>query len=89
MRPKLHADQLADGGGAALAAEVGAISADHLEFANDDGLRAMAAAGVFAVALPFASLYLRQPPLDARRCLDAGVTVAVATDFNPGSAAVL
>jgi imidazolonepropionase len=86
LRPKLHADQLADGGGAALAAEVGAISADHLEYANDDGLRAMAAAGVVAVALPIASLYLRQPPLDARRCLAAGVSVAVATDFNPGSA---
>jgi imidazolonepropionase len=86
LRPKLHADQLADGGGAALSAEVGAISADHLEFASDDGLRAMAAAGVVAVALPLASLYLRQPPLDARRCLAAGVTVAVATDFNPGSA---
>jgi imidazolonepropionase len=86
LRPKLHADQLADGGGASLAAEFGAISADHLEFANDDGLRAMAAAGVVAVALPIASLYLRQPPLDARRCLAAGLTVAVATDFNPGSA---
>ena len=85
LRPKLHADQLADGGGAALAAEVGAISADHLEYANDHGLRAMAAADVVAVALPLASLYLRQPPLDARRCLAAGVTVAVATDFNPGS----
>jgi imidazolonepropionase len=88
MRPKLHADQLADGGGAALAAEVGAISADHLEFANDAGLRAMADAGVVAVALPIASLYLRQPPLDARRCLAAGVTVAVATDFNPGTAPI-
>src|SRR5207253_2598995 len=86
LRPKLHADQLADGGGAALAAEVGAASADHLEFAGDDGLRAMAAAGVVAVALPIASLYLRQPPLDARRCFAAGVPVAVATDFNPGSA---
>jgi imidazolonepropionase len=86
LRPKLHADQLADGGGAALAAEVGAVSADHLEYASDDGLRAMAASDVVAVALPLASLYLRQPPLDGRRCLAAGVTVAVATDFNPGSA---
>jgi imidazolonepropionase len=86
LRPKLHADQLADGGGAKLAAEVGAISADHLEYANDDGLKAMAHAGVVAVLLPLATLYLRQPPLDARRCLAAGVPVAVATDFNPGSA---
>lgn len=86
LRPKLHADQLADGGGAALAAEVGAISADHLEFASEAGLKAMGHHGVVAVMLPLASLYLRQPPLDARRCLAAGVPVAVATDFNPGSA---
>jgi imidazolonepropionase len=86
LRPKLHADQLADGGGAKLAAEVGAISADHLEFASDDGLRAMAQAGVVAVLLPLATLCLRQPPLDAQRCFAAGVPVAVATDFNPGSA---
>ena len=86
LRPKLHADQLADGGGATLAAEVGAISADHLEFASDDGLKAMAQGGVIAVLLPLATLYLRQPPLDARRCIAAGVPVAVATDFNPGSA---
>lgn len=86
LRPKLHADQLADGGGAQLAAEIGAISADHLEYASDQGLKAMAHAGVVAVLLPLATLYLRQPPLDARRCIAAGVPVAVATDFNPGSA---
>ena len=86
LRPKLHADQLSDSGGASLAAEVGAISADHLEHASDAGLKAMAQAGVIAVLLPFAALYLNQPPLDARRCLAAGVPVAVATDFNPGSA---
>ena len=86
MRPKLHVDQLSDGGGAALAAEVGAASADHLEHASDAGLAAMAEAGVVAVSLPLASLYLRQPPLDARRAMEAGVAVAVATDFNPGSA---
>jgi imidazolonepropionase len=85
LRPKLHADQLNDTGGAALAAEVGAISADHLEYASDDGLRAMAAAGAVAVLLPIATLYLRQPPLDMARCRAAGVPVAVATDFNPGS----
>lgn len=86
LRAKLHADQLADGDGSRLAAEVGAISADHLEYANDAGLRAMAEAGVVAVLLPIATLYLRQPPLDARRAVQAGVPVAVATDFNPGSA---
>lgn len=86
LRPKLHADQLRDGGGARLAAEVGAISADHLEYTSDTGLSMMADAGVVAVALPLASLYLGQAPLDARRCFRAGVRVAVATDFNPGSA---
>jgi imidazolonepropionase len=86
LRPKLHADQLSDTGGAALAAEVGAISADHLEHVSDDGLGTMAAAGAVAVLLPLAALYLRQPPLDMARCRSAGVSVAVATDFNPGSA---
>lgn len=86
LRAKLHADQLADGDGARLAAEVGAVSADHLEYANDAGLRAMAEAGVVAVLVPIATLYLRQPPLDARRAVQAGVPVAVATDYNPGSA---
>ncbi len=86
MRPKLHVDQLADSGGGQLAAEVGAISADHLEYVSDSGIAAIKEAGVIPVALPAASLYLRQPPLDARRFIDRGVPVAVATDFNPGSA---
>ena len=86
MRSKLHVDQLSDGGGGKLAAEVGAISADHLEYTNAAGIQAMAQAGVIAVTLPLASLYLGKPPLDARRFLAAGVAVAVATDFNPGSA---
>jgi imidazolonepropionase len=83
---KLHADQLSDGGGAALAAELGALSADHLEHASPAGIAAMAAAGTVAVSLPFATLYLREPPMPARAFIDAGVPVAVATDFNPGSA---
>lgn len=86
LRPKLHVDQLHDGGGAALAAEVGAISADHLEYTGPAGIAALAAASVVAVTLPLASLYLRQPPLDARPYHAAGVPVAVATDFNPGTA---
>jgi imidazolonepropionase len=84
--PKLHADQLTSGGGAELAAEVGAASADHLEFASDGGIAAMARAGVVAVSLPLATLYLAQSPMPARKFIDAGVAVAVATDFNPGSA---
>ena len=86
LRPKLHADQLTAGGGAELAAELAAASADHLEHSSDAGIRAMAAAGVVAVSLPIASLYLREPPMDARRWIEAGCAVAVATDFNPGSA---
>ena len=86
LRPKLHADQLTSGGGAELAAEVGAVSADHLEFASGDGIAAMARAGVVAVSLPLASLYLGQAPMPARKFIEAGVTVAVATDFNPGAA---
>lgn len=86
LRPKLHADQLSAGAGAELAAEVGAASADHLEKVSDTGIAALKAAGVVAVSLPFASLYLNVAPLPARRLLEAGVAVAVATDFNPGSA---
>jgi imidazolonepropionase len=86
LRAKLHADQLHDGGGAALAAEVGAVSADHLEHVSDDGIARMREVGVVAVSLPIATLYLNAPPMPARRAIEAGVPVAVATDFNPGSA---
>ena len=86
LAPRLHADQLTSSGGAELAAEVGALSADHLEHVSDRGIAAMAKAGVVAVSLPIASLYLGQPPMPARRLIAAGVGVAVATDFNPGSA---
>jgi imidazolonepropionase len=86
LRPRLHADQLTDAGGAALAADVGAASADHLECISENGIHALADAGVVAVSLPLAALYLDQDPLPARALLDAGVEVAVATDFNPGSA---
>jgi imidazolonepropionase len=84
--PKLHADQLTANGGAELAAEVGAASADHLEFISDTGIAAMRTAGVVGVSLPLATLYLDAQPLPARKMIDAGVPVAVATDFNPGSA---
>lgn len=86
LRPKLHADQLTDTGGGALAAEVGAVSADHLEQISEASIAAMAEAGVVAVSLPLATLYLNVEPLPARRLIEAGVAVAVATDFNPGSA---
>ncbi len=86
LAPKLHADQLSSGGGAELAAQVGALSADHLECISDRGIQALASARVVAVGLPLAGLYLKQRPLPARRLIEAGVPVAIATDFNPGSA---
>ncbi|MDA7950540.1 MAG: imidazolonepropionase [Pirellulaceae bacterium] len=86
LKAKLHVDQLTSGGGAELAAEMRAVSADHLEFASEEGIEKMVEAGVVAVNLPLASLYLKQPPLDSRKWIRAGGKVAVATDFNPGSA---
>lgn len=86
LRVKLHADQLSDQGGAALAAAAGALSADHLEYANDAGLAAMARAGVVAVLLPGAYYALREtrlPPVDALR--KHGVAIAIASDCNPGT----
>lgn len=86
LTPKLHADQLTPCGGAELAAELEAASADHLEKISDHGIKAMANAGVVGVTLPLASLYTQQEPLNCRKLVDKGVKVAVATDFNPGSA---
>jgi len=86
LTPKLHADQLSSGGGAELAAEVGAVSADHLEQVSDEGIRRMAEISVTGVTLPLASLYTQQPYLNCRKLVNGGVEVAVATDFNPGSA---
>jgi imidazolonepropionase len=83
---KIHADQLSSGGGAGLAAELGAVSAEHLEYAAEEDIQAMADAGTVAVSLPIASLYLREPFLPARKWIEHGARVAVATDFNPGSA---
>lgn len=86
LTPRLHADQLSATGGAELAAELGAASADHLEHASDEGLRRMAAAGVPAVLLPGASLCLMQEDwADARRIVEAGVAPVLATDLNPGT----
>ncbi|NCF61436.1 MAG: imidazolonepropionase [Gammaproteobacteria bacterium] len=86
LQLKVHADQLSDGGGALLAAEVGAVSAEHLEYISAEGIEALSKSGTVAVSLPLASLYLAEPYLPARKLLDAGIAVAVATDFNPGSA---
>jgi imidazolonepropionase len=83
---RLHADQLSDGDGARLAAELGALTADHLEYASEEGVRAMAGAGTVAVMLPGAFYTIREtqpPPIGAFRA--HGVPMAVATDLNPGS----
>jgi imidazolonepropionase len=86
---KLHADQLSDGGGAALAARHHALSADHIEYANEFSVQAMAREGTVAVLLPGAFYFLREtklPPIDVLR--RHGVPIALATDHNPGSSPV-
>ena len=86
MEPRLHADELHPAGGAELAAELKAASADHLVCASDDGIAAMAEAGVVAVLLPGTTLSLGSTGFaPARKMIDAGVPVALATDCNPGS----
>jgi imidazolonepropionase len=85
---RLHADELSDSGGAALAASLHAASADHLLAASDSGLRAMAEAGVIAVLLPVTAFSMRKRYARARDMIEAGVPVAVATDCNPGSSCV-
>jgi imidazolonepropionase len=87
---KLHADQLSDSDGAALAAEFGALSADHLEYTNEAGVRAMATSGTVAVMLPAAFYALREtrlPPIPEFR--EHGVRLAVASDLNPGTSPIL
>jgi imidazolonepropionase len=87
---KLHADQLSDFGGAALTARYGGLSADHLEYVSEAGLRAMAASGTVAVLLPGADYFLREthlPPIAKMR--EIGVTMALASNCNPGSSPAL
>ncbi|MGZ3567566.1 MAG: imidazolonepropionase [Thermodesulfobacteriota bacterium] len=86
LKPKIHADQLSPGGGAELAAETGAFSADHLEYVSREGIEKMAAKGITAVLLPGASFFLsmkKYPP--AREMIEGGLAVCLATDLNPGS----
>nr|WP_041459745.1 imidazolonepropionase [Acetomicrobium mobile] len=82
---KLHADEVYDLGGAKLAAELKVDSAEHLLAASDEGLRAMAQNGILAVLLPATAFSLRKPFARARRMMELGVPVALATDCNPGS----
>ncbi|HKZ23096.1 MAG TPA: imidazolonepropionase [Thermoplasmata archaeon] len=83
LRPKLHADELSDSGGGSLAAEVGAASADHLLRVSASGVEEMARHHIPGVLLPATSLTSRLPYADGRRLIDAGVPVALGTDFNP------
>ncbi len=83
---RLHVDQLTPLGGAELAAELGAASADHLEFVSDHGIESLGAAGVVPVLCPLVPLYLRvEQEVPGRRMVSAGLAPALATDFNPGS----
>jgi len=88
LRPRLHADQLTRTGAARLAAGVGAVSADHLDQITGEDAAALREAGVVAVLLPAASFSLRAPQAPGRMLWDAGVTVALATDCNPGTSYV-
>ncbi|NCC10457.1 MAG: imidazolonepropionase [Bacteroidia bacterium] len=85
LQLKLHADEIVQLGGAELAAELGALSADHLLQASDQGIRAMAEAGVVATLLPLTAFALKEPYARGREMIDAGCAVALATDLNPGS----
>ena len=85
LQPRLHADEIVDTGGALLAAEVGAVSADHLLQASDDGLRLMAEQNVVATLLPLTAFALKEPYPRARFMINEGLAVALATDLNPGS----
>lgn len=85
MPSKLHADEIVSMGGGTLAAELGAVSADHLIAVSDDSVSALARTDTVAVLLPQTSLYLGKPFAPARRMIDAGMPVALASDFNPGS----
>ncbi len=85
LTPKIHADEIEPYKGAELAAEVGAISAEHLLVASDEGIQRMAEAGTIAVLLPGTAFFLRAPFARGRLMIDEGVPVAISTDFNPGS----
>lgn len=82
---KIHADEIEPYGGAELAAQIGAVSADHLLRASDEGIAMMAEAGVIAVLLPGTAFFLMAEAANGRKMIDAGVPVALSTDCNPGS----
>jgi len=85
LLPKIHADEIEPYEGAELAAEIGAVSADHLLRASDNGIARMAEAGVIGVLLPGTAFFLMAESANGRKMIDAGVPVAISTDCNPGS----
>lgn len=85
LTPKIHADEIEPYEGSELAAEIGAISAEHLLVASDEGIRRMAEAGTIGVLLPGTAFFLRAPFARGRLMIDCGVPIAISTDFNPGS----
>lgn len=86
--PKLHADQITQMGASRLAAEVGALTAEHLEHIDDGGIDALARASVIAGLIPGCSFYLGVPQAPARKLIERGIPVAVSTDYNPGSSVI-
>jgi imidazolonepropionase len=85
LKAKVHAEQITLSGGTKLAARLGAVSADHLEMCGEDDILALAAGGTVATLLPGSNYFLSKPYPPARRFIDLGAAVALATDFNPGS----
>ncbi len=89
LKVKVHADELANTESAALAAELGALSADHLLKVSDEGVRALASSQTVAVLLPGTAFYLKAAHAPARKLIDAGACLAISTDFNPGTCMTL
>ena len=85
MRPKIHANELARSGGIQLGVKYGALSVDHLEHTGDEEIAALKGSGTVATVLPGAAFFLGMPYAPARRMVDSGLPVAVASDYNPGS----
>ncbi len=88
LTPKIHAEQITRTGGTQLAAEIGAASADHLECVSDEDIEALRGSGTVPVLLPGCSFFLGSQPAQARRLIEAGLPVALATDVNPGSCTI-
>ena len=85
LKPKIHANQLNLSGGTQVGVKLGALSVDHLETMDDDAIKVLAASNTIGTLLPTAAFFLRMPFQPARRLIDAGCAIALATDYNPGS----